>query len=167
MTTATHQAPAEAEIRHALEESVRRVFGGHEASIDNNPAWDVLNLILDSDHARARGGWDDDFHPVGEHIGTLWADLRRSEADELRAGIEQIVERAEQAYITTVVEQAVEFATRFAEAHPDIPRGACVRSVRRSPPAADRDIPPNANARRIAPTGDCALLVRTPRRRDS
>lgn len=121
---ATGTAPTEDEIRQALEQNLEHLFGGNGFSIDDPATWEVLAPIMDSDQARVGTGWDPSFTPPDDHPGTLWADMRPSEVDELEGPIGEIVAEAEAAFIRAVLDGVVAHAARFAAAHPDIPRGA-------------------------------------------
>jgi hypothetical protein len=121
MTTATATVqgpPTEAEIREALKD-VAQAF-------EDIDLWDDLvestRAVTDSDMARARIGWAEDWSPPAGHPGTLWADMRPSEQGELEdledVFREEMIEagkRAAERYIQAVI--------RFAADHPDIPRG--------------------------------------------
>lgn len=83
----------------------------------------MLRPILDSDVALVGGGWRENSSLPTGHPGTIWADLRTSEAQELREAVGEVVEAAERAMVGAIIEGVTEAAGRFAEAHPDIPRG--------------------------------------------
>lgn len=116
-------APTEAEIRQALEARLEQMFGTARFSIDDNPVREVLQPISDSEDARVRIGWSPEFFPSADHAGTLWADMRPSELEELMAPIRAIIAEAELQLIATIIDRVVEVTSRFAAAHPDIPRG--------------------------------------------
>ena len=121
--TAAYDEWIASEIRQAIEENLVRMFGDLGFSIDDEPAYEVLRPILDSDVARVRTGWDPDFNPPADHPGTLWADMRRSEIDELKDPIYAMIQSAEKAYIAGIVDQVVAYVAKYAAEHPDVPRG--------------------------------------------
>lgn len=134
MATATvaRDALTEAEIREAIEAEIpaqtpERV--GYWIDLPDE-MYQALRLITDSDEARTparwqkRPGWDNEFTPHDDHPGTLWADLRPSEAEELLDATEAMQHRALAAYVNACREGAIEVAIAFAKAHPDALRGA-------------------------------------------
>ena len=110
-------APTEDEIRTALAECI----GGGFVDMDYNV--DMLEVITDSDAARTRVLWDREFHPPATHRGTLWADLRPTEADELATAMQEVLHEVEVEATAMLLERATSAAVAFAAAHPDIPRG--------------------------------------------
>jgi hypothetical protein len=112
-------APTEAEIREAIAEGFDSLVVDHPDGI-----WDALAPINDSDQALVRAGWVEGFYPPEDHPGTLWADLRASESEELHAATGEVLAAALRDYLEAAREGAIAAAVRFAEAHPDIPRGA-------------------------------------------
>jgi hypothetical protein len=118
MATATSQAPTEAEIRETIAERVREAVGNLWEMLANTNA---LDPITDSDQALTRRGWAEGFHPQEGHPGTLWADLTESEAEDLRATMDEAFNLDSIAEMIT--EAAVAAALDFAQRHPDIPRG--------------------------------------------
>jgi len=131
MTTATAQRTwTEAEIREAIEE----LMPGIDFDVPDEFR-DALAPIGDSDMARARIGWDPDYTPRDGHPGTLWADLRPSEADELQAALHDVYRAAGHYYVETVREGAIRAALAFAEAHPDVPLGHWRPPAERGAPA--------------------------------
>lgn len=105
------------EIRQAITESV----GGGFADVDDTGA--MLRVVLDSDMARARIGWDPTFTPRDDHPGTLWADLRPSEFEELGDAMHDVLHDVELEATQMLIERATAVCVAFAEAHPDVPRG--------------------------------------------
>ena len=112
-------APTEAEIRAAIEPE------WPEEPAGDPPEWiyEALMPIVDSDQALIRAGWVEGFHPQRPHPGTLWADMRQDEADELHGAINTVIDEAAREYQRAVLDGVVAATIRFAERHPDIPRG--------------------------------------------
>ncbi|MCI0583162.1 MAG: hypothetical protein L0227_09785 [Chloroflexi bacterium] len=119
MTTATinQGPPTEAEIRQALEE---RLAEGMDPPRD---IWDIVAPILDSKYVIGKGWLEEGFTPPVDHPGTLWANLRPTEAAELDGAVNEAVDRALARFGRQVVDDVVAVAVRFAEAHPEAPRG--------------------------------------------
>src|SRR5436189_1471904 len=113
-------APTEAEIREVITTGLERTGGVDLAE----EVYVALDPFIDSDKALVRAGWMDEFYPREGHPGTIWADMRASEVEELQEAMHQAIKLAEQAAIKTLVEEVVRAGVRFAEAHPDIPRGS-------------------------------------------
>ena len=57
------------------------------------------------------------------HPGTLWADLRPDEAEDLDAAMVAVLDEVEREATAMLIERATVAATVFAELHPEIPRG--------------------------------------------
>lgn len=107
-------APSEAEIRQAIDVG--------KLNWDNWTA-DALCAIADSDMARVRAVWDRDFHPSSSHPGTLWADLRPSEVDDLTSAIETAIAETKRHAAAELAERVVSAALYFGTEHPDAARG--------------------------------------------
>jgi hypothetical protein len=116
----------EAEIRAALAGPVRYALGNLDEIMNG-----ALAPIMDSDMARMRepDGWDEDFNPQrDDHPGTFWADLTKAETDDLHkigyeAGyLDQVAE--------SIVAHIVAGTLRWAELHPDAPRGRYQAAIR-------------------------------------
>lgn len=121
-------APTEAEIRRAIDGSPLLCEDGTAAIDEPEGLWESLRPILDSDAAivptrRSPEGWTDEYMPGADHAGTLWADMRPSEYDELSGAIHEVRATAFAQYLAELREAVVGVALRFAEAHPDVPRG--------------------------------------------
>lgn len=110
--------PTEAQIREAI--------GSPDHLVDADMTRDLRATIaplLDSDQALVRAGWMEDFYPDVDHPGTLWADLRPSETEELHDAIHGAIRAVERIAADMLVERLVAVGLAFAAAHPDIPRG--------------------------------------------
>jgi len=113
-------APTEQEIRQAVEVEL----GDQTINSDDLLGLvDALRPIMDSDMARVRAGWDDEFYPKDDHPGTLWADMTHDEVDELHGAIQDVIHRVAREATVAVVDGCVAAAVAFAGAHPDVPRG--------------------------------------------
>ncbi len=114
-------APTEQEIRQAI----LAELGDHTIDPDDFAGLvDVFRPILDSDMALTRAGWVEDFYPGTEHPGTLWADMTEAEANELHDAMHAVRRRVLVEATTALVKGCIAAAVAFAEAHPEIPRGA-------------------------------------------
>jgi hypothetical protein len=110
--------PTKAEIREAIATQL------DDVELDDFMGYQV---IVDSDMAVIRRGqveWSREFTPQAPHPGTLWADLRDSEIDELHEVMWEVEKRVLEEATRALIEGGIEAAWRFAQAHPDIPRGA-------------------------------------------
>ncbi len=110
-------APTEEEIREALTECIAGGF----RDLDNTG--DMLEVITDSDMARTRTLWSREFFPPVAHRGTLWADLRPDEAEDLQDAMSEVLRQVEVEATAMLLERATAAAVAFAVAHPDVPRG--------------------------------------------
>jgi hypothetical protein len=110
-------ALTEDEIRQAIAESV----GGGYVDVDNTTV--MLKVVTDSDMARVRVLWSDDFTPQDTHPGTLWADMRPEEFEELSDTMYDIQHAVEREATQMLIERATAAAVAFAAKHPDVPRG--------------------------------------------
>lgn len=116
MTAKTRKPWTEAEVREAL--------AGLDPLMDLDESfWRGIGPIEDSDMARVRVVWDEDYTPDPSHPGTLWADLRPSEADELREAVDAVVKEARRQFVESVQDGLVAVALDFDAKHPDVPRG--------------------------------------------
>jgi hypothetical protein len=111
-------APSEQEIRQALTER----WGSAGIQLAEE-VYNALDPIMDSDMALTRAGWSNEFHPDDDHPGTLWADMTPAEVKELQGAVREAIERAERAVSDQLLEECIAIGVRFAEAHPDVPRG--------------------------------------------
>lgn len=119
MTAATARRTwTEAEVREALSERMPGIDFDRPRGVDAG-----LAPLDDCDLALVRAGWADEYTPEPGHPGTLFADLRGSEADELKEAIHAVEKAAAHYYIETLREGAIRVALAFAEAHPDVPLG--------------------------------------------
>ena len=110
-------APTEAEIRAAIATTLPA-----DHTIDDIGLW--VAVIGDSDLARTRGQWDKDAYMDDDHPGTVWADMTAEEGEELHRLIYDAMHKAERAFIAELIENVTAASLAFANAHPDIPRGA-------------------------------------------
>lgn len=113
-------SPSRAEIRAAIAERVHKVFEFDDA------IYRAIGPIEDSDMAlvrAGRNGWRVDFYPPEDHPGTFWADLTEAEGTELREAVGQAIQAVQHAACEQLIEAVTAAAVRFAEAHPDAPRG--------------------------------------------
>lgn len=120
MTAKARKPWTEAEVREAL--------AGLDPLMDlDDSFWRAIGPIEDSDMARVRIVWDEDYTPANAypngHPGTLWADLRPSEFDELQAAVDAAVKDARRQFVESVREALVAVALDFDAKHPDAPRG--------------------------------------------
>lgn len=111
-------APTEAEIREALGDPDRIA----RADMDRDVR-DAIAPLIDSDQALVRAVWTEDFNPGRDHPGTLWADMRPSEAEELHDAIFAAIREVEREAAVKLIDRVAAVGLAFAEAHPDIPRG--------------------------------------------
>jgi hypothetical protein len=125
-------APTEAEIREAIDTSP---LLQPDCLDEPEGLYRAFRVILDSDMALVRAGWQEDFGPARDHPGTLWADMRASEFRELSSAVEAARSEAFRDYLIAVRERVVAATLAFAEANPDISRGAWR-------PAGDREAVP-------------------------
>lgn len=121
MTAATVPALlTEAEIRAAIAGPLREQFEVGDT------IYRAIAPVEDSDMAllrAGRNGWREDFYPPEGHPGTFWADLTEAEGTELREAVGQAVLDVTHAACEQLIEAVTAAAVRFAEAHPDAPRG--------------------------------------------
>lgn len=118
-------APTEAEIRDSIDQGLRLDGVEGFSTDDFGGLIDSFRAIMDSDLARVRTGWAEDFNPniPGPHPGTLWADMRPSEGLELHSAMQAVLTRVLQEATAKLVDGCVAAALAFGERHPDIPRG--------------------------------------------
>jgi hypothetical protein len=108
----------EAEVREALTRSIGRGY------VDMDDTNLMLRVVIDSDVARTRFLWDEDYtNRDDDHPGTLWADLSPDETRELREAMSDVLHEVEREATAMLLERAVAAALAFQERHPDIPRG--------------------------------------------
>lgn len=123
-----HQAPTEAEIRAVIEERMLLEAGHVVDEMDDLDAALRRVAIVASDPLvesgrqtleGGRGVWEPVAPPPD---GSLWGDLRPSEAVRLSQLVQAAAERASARCRAIVIEELVGAGVQFAAEHPDAPR---------------------------------------------